>query len=93
MSDSPFVRVQYDAGQTAEEPESVDRLLTQIGNALAQCQNAMERIAPRERVNTLADIKISAAPTVISDLHAFLREVSDLGDRIEQAASRLGRAV
>lgn len=75
------------------EPESVDRLLNQISNAIAHCHAEMERIDPSFAAGLPTDKGPSLAPTIISDLLAFLREINLLGDRIDRTATKLGRAV
>lgn len=89
-------RQAYDAGYidvTAEtvEPENVDRLLNQISNALDHAHAEMERIAPSPTAPEPPNEKTLRVPTVVEDLTQILFLVNRLGERIDTAASRLGR--
>lgn len=88
-------RQAYDAGYIGvtagmPEPENVDRLLNQISNALAHCHAEMERIAPSPTAPEPNE-KTLRVPTVVEDLTQIFFLVDRLGERIDMAASRLGR--
>lgn len=78
---------------TAEivEPTTVDALLNQLSNSLAQCHAAMDRIDPP--TPALNDLKVAEPLSITRDLAMMISAATYLGERINRVGAQLGRPV